>query len=193
MNIKNDKNNGYGEYFSNSSIEDAEKDPVFDDCDCTVCDMEENNKEYNSSQKIDTSSCQCEDKNCYDHCDYNCDDNYYCDKEEDCCEEDYCHHHNHSHCHHENYKNHDLNNKHRPCILYEDRKYCTDCGDCEMCDLDPSKKCDNCGMCLKEYELPIDEKGFYTFEATLDKDSFGLEELYKAYGLSDDEEDDDNE
>ena len=26
---------------------------------------------------------------------------------------------------------------------------CTDCGDCEMCDLEPNKVCDNCMRCLK--------------------------------------------
>ena len=32
------------------------------------------------------------------------------------------------------------------CVLY-DRK-CIECGECDMCDLDPSKICDNCGKCL---------------------------------------------
>ena len=25
---------------------------------------------------------------------------------------------------------------------------CIDCGECEICDLDPKKLCDNCGNCL---------------------------------------------
>ena len=25
---------------------------------------------------------------------------------------------------------------------------CTDCGECEMCDLEPNKVCDNCMRCL---------------------------------------------
>lgn len=32
------------------------------------------------------------------------------------------------------------------CVLY-DRK-CTGCGECEICDLDRNKICDNCGKCL---------------------------------------------
>lgn len=32
------------------------------------------------------------------------------------------------------------------CVLY-DRK-CTGCGECDRCDLDPEKICDNCGKCL---------------------------------------------
>lgn len=32
------------------------------------------------------------------------------------------------------------------CVLY-DRK-CIGCGECELCDLDPLKICDNCGKCL---------------------------------------------
>ncbi len=32
------------------------------------------------------------------------------------------------------------------CELY-DRK-CIGCGECEICDLDPNKICDNCGKCL---------------------------------------------
>ncbi|MCD8201136.1 MAG: hypothetical protein LUD47_03610 [Clostridia bacterium] len=32
------------------------------------------------------------------------------------------------------------------CILYD--RLCTGCGECDMCDLDPEKVCDNCGKCL---------------------------------------------
>ncbi len=34
----------------------------------------------------------------------------------------------------------------KPCILYEDREACVECGDCR-CDLDPEKVCDNCMQC----------------------------------------------
>ena len=32
------------------------------------------------------------------------------------------------------------------CVLYD--RDCTGCLECEMCDLDPDKICDNCGKCL---------------------------------------------
>lgn len=35
----------------------------------------------------------------------------------------------------------------KECIL-EDR-ICTNCGECEVCDLDENKKCDNCGKCIE--------------------------------------------
>jgi hypothetical protein len=35
----------------------------------------------------------------------------------------------------------------KDCVLY-DRK-CIGCGECDMCDLDPQKKCDNCGKCIE--------------------------------------------
>ncbi len=34
----------------------------------------------------------------------------------------------------------------KECVL-EDRK-CTDCGECNICDLDPQKVCDNCCACI---------------------------------------------
>ena len=36
----------------------------------------------------------------------------------------------------------------RKCVLYEERDDCIECGDCSICDLDPSKVCDNCGKCI---------------------------------------------
>ncbi len=41
----------------------------------------------------------------------------------------------------------------RDCVLY-DRK-CIMCGECDFCDLNPLKVCDNCGKCIetnKDYE-----------------------------------------
>jgi hypothetical protein len=35
----------------------------------------------------------------------------------------------------------------RECLL-EPGKLCVDCGDCETCDLDENKICDNCCRCL---------------------------------------------
>ena len=36
--------------------------------------------------------------------------------------------------------------KDKECVLYD--RDCIDCGECEMCDLDHNKVCDNCGKCL---------------------------------------------
>ncbi len=33
------------------------------------------------------------------------------------------------------------------CVLYEG-ELCDNCGECDICDLDRSKKCDNCGKCI---------------------------------------------
>lgn len=37
----------------------------------------------------------------------------------------------------------------KKCILY-DNKICSDCGERLICDLDPNKRCDNCGKCIEE-------------------------------------------
>ena len=34
----------------------------------------------------------------------------------------------------------------KKCVLYD--RDCIGCLECEMCDLDPNKVCDNCGKCL---------------------------------------------
>lgn len=34
----------------------------------------------------------------------------------------------------------------KECELYD--RECIGCGECEICDLDPLKICDNCGKCL---------------------------------------------
>ena len=36
----------------------------------------------------------------------------------------------------------------KKCVLYEDR-ICVECGECDMCDLDPNKVCDNCMQCIR--------------------------------------------
>ena len=35
---------------------------------------------------------------------------------------------------------------HRPCVLYD--RECIGCGECDRCDLDPDKICDNCMKCV---------------------------------------------
>ena len=36
----------------------------------------------------------------------------------------------------------------RPCVLYE--RECIGCGECDRCDLDPEKICDNCMKCVRD-------------------------------------------
>ena len=36
--------------------------------------------------------------------------------------------------------------KHRPCVLYD--RECIGCGECDRCDIDPEKICDNCMKCV---------------------------------------------
>ena len=78
------------------------------------------------------------------------------------------------------------------CILYD--RICTECGECMMCDLDPTKKCDNCGKCLEEMIPETNKKGFVEipveFEteadnADTDDDDLSpeLKDLFAAYGM----------
>lgn len=60
------------------------------------------------------------------------------------------------------------------CILEE--RICTGCGECDRCDLDPTKLCDNCCKCIKDFdgdyaEIEIDdvlvnEKSTHELKAT---------------------------
>lgn len=36
--------------------------------------------------------------------------------------------------------------KDKMCVLYD--RVCIDCGECDRCDLDPEKVCDNCMKCV---------------------------------------------
>ncbi len=36
------------------------------------------------------------------------------------------------------------------CELYN--RECIDCGECDICDLEPSKHCDDCGKCIDEVD-----------------------------------------
>ncbi len=38
----------------------------------------------------------------------------------------------------------------KECVLYD--RLCIHCHECEMCDLDPDKVCDNCGKCIETGE-----------------------------------------
>ncbi len=47
----------------------------------------------------------------------------------------------------------------KECVLRDGP--CTNCGECDRCDLNPNKICDNCGLCIDSAEdyniLKIDE------------------------------------
>ncbi len=71
----------------------------------------------------------------------------------------------------------------KKCILY-DNKICDNCGECNMCDLDPKKVCDSCGICLDmddDYNtLDID----LAMEESDDPEMLSFEELFpdEAFG-----------
>ena len=75
------------------------------------------------------------------------------------------------------------------CILDPEDK-CTLCGDCLFCDLDPTKLCLNCGKCLDNFNT--DEKGFVKVKIDKiireDGGEVSLNDLYKQYGLDEDDE-----
>jgi hypothetical protein len=51
------------------------------------------------------------------------------------------------------------------CLLYD--KKCNDCGECNICDLNSKKTCDNCCKCL---EADSDFRGVYIDEIIDDKE-----------------------
>ncbi len=56
----------------------------------------------------------------------------------------------------------------KDCILYD--RACIECGECDRCDLDPEKTCDNCMRCVKtdaEY-MGIRIDGVLTPDESLD-------------------------
>jgi len=61
-------------------------------------------------------------------------------------------------------------NERKECVLYD--RGCIECGECDRCDLDPEKICDNCKKCLEtnaDYRaIRID--GVLTPEESLDSD-----------------------
>ena len=52
-----------------------------------------------------------------------------------------------------------------PCVLYD--RECIGCLECEICDLDPNKVCDNCGKCI-EIESDYAEIEIESIEEKLD-------------------------
>ncbi len=73
----------------------------------------------------------------------------------------------------------------RETCIFDYTKKCTDCGECEICDLTPNKKCDNCGECLQREG--IDTQAIKIDEIKQDKNFVNEEDLKKV--LKEDEED----
>ena len=80
----------------------------------------------------------------------------------------------------------------KECVLYD--RDCINCGECDVCDLDPKKKCDNCGACLEmddEYStVDVD----LSFEDESEPELLSYEELFpeKAF-IGEKAEDEDDE
>ena len=76
------------------------------------------------------------------------------------------------------------------CVL-DETKTCNDCGECDRCDIDPTKIFDNWGKCLNEYntnskgyvEIPIDK-------IEMSDANISLDDFYKEMGLDKDEDSD---
>ncbi|MBQ2711980.1 MAG: hypothetical protein IJF71_01240 [Clostridia bacterium] len=41
----------------------------------------------------------------------------------------------------------------KECVLYD--RACIDCGECDRCDLDPNKICDNCMKCVGDKDPEV--------------------------------------
>ena len=99
----------------------------------------------------------------------------------------------------------------KECVLYD--RACINCGECDMCDLNPKKVCDNCGKCIEsgddynimDVDLTVqngDEPLNYHYEGeeTSEGDEIFLDEDFEddfddeeAYDDFDDESDEDLE
>ncbi|MBD5642904.1 hypothetical protein HYH96_03220 [Clostridium botulinum] len=66
----------------------------------------------------------------------------------------------------------------RETCIFNYTKKCTDCGECEICDLDPNKKCDNCGECLQREG--VDTQAIKINEIKEDKNFVDKEDLKKV-------------
>ncbi len=84
----------------------------------------------------------------------------------------------------------------KKCILYDNRM-CDNCGECNMCDLDPKKVCDSCGACLDmdddyntlDIDLVMednDEPELLSYEELFPDEAFGGDRK----GWDDEDEDD---
>lgn len=80
----------------------------------------------------------------------------------------------------------------KECILYD--RECINCGECDMCDLDPKKKCNNCGACIETEDDYSTVDVDLTFEEGDEPELLSFEELFpdKAFGGGRSQEANDN-
>jgi len=79
--------------------------------------------------------------------------------------------------------------------IFDEKKVCNNCGDCDVCEYNRDKICDNCGKCLeiegydvkaikidevfeknKDEEVKIDLESFSDFDTVEDEDNFEVYE-----------------
>jgi hypothetical protein len=80
--------------------------------------------------------------------------------------------------------------------IFDEKKVCNNCGDCDICEYNKDKICDNCGKCLeiegydikaikidevfeksKDDEVKIDLEEFSDFDTAEDEDNFDEDSL----------------
>lgn len=76
------------------------------------------------------------------------------------------------------------------CVLYD--RECIECGECNMCDLDPTKVCDNCGKCIGlDHTDKSPEYRAIKVDGIIDETMDPNDYLYDEETLDDSEEDED--
>ena len=76
------------------------------------------------------------------------------------------------------------------CVL-DEVSPCDHCGECFLCDIDPDKICDNCGKCIDQ--IKTDDKGYAQIKIDkIDASGAELDEFYRAAGVDDVDDDDNN-
>ncbi|MCQ1529890.1 hypothetical protein [Lutispora saccharofermentans] len=68
----------------------------------------------------------------------------------------------------------------KECVLYD--RYCIECGECNICDLDKNKICDNCCKCIED---DADYTGIDIDDIIMEEDWEELEE-YQEKDLEED-------
>ncbi|GAA0740853.1 hypothetical protein [Clostridium oceanicum] len=62
--------------------------------------------------------------------------------------------------------------------IFNEKKVCDNCGECDVCDLDSNKKCDNCGKCLEKEGY--DTKAIKITDVNEDKKFINKDEFEKS-------------